>query len=58
MAVLPGALGHSAERGTAWEAAPGSDFTSACLSLLLLAVLSSLSGDRLNTAGKSPACTD
>lgn len=46
MAVLLGALGHSAERRTAWEAALASAFTSACLSLLLLAVASSLSGHR------------
>lgn len=46
MAVLLGALGHSAERGTAWEATLDSAFTSACLSLLLLAVVSSLFGHR------------
>lgn len=46
MAVLLGAPGHSAERGTAWEAALASAFTSACLSLLFLAVASSLSGHR------------
>ena len=55
MAVLLGAPGHSAERGTAW----GYAFTSACLSLLLLAVVSSLSGHRPTLlAAHQPAQTD
>lgn len=46
MAVLLGAPEHSAEMGTVWEADLSFAFTSACFSLLFLAVETSLSGHR------------